>query len=95
MATEYRLPAKENRPPRPRRSEHVDYPFLLLVLLLLVLGLIMLCFYRRFSESTMQDRMIKVVVSLAGFLWFALFHPSKALSCMKSGWEKVHRRAER
>jgi len=42
MATEYRLPAKENRPPRPRRSEHVDYPFLLLVLLLLVLGLIML-----------------------------------------------------
>ncbi len=38
----------------------------------LVLGLIMLCFYRRFSESTMQDRMIKVVVSLAGFLWAAM-----------------------
>ena len=42
MATEYRLPAKENRPPRLRRGEHVDYPFLLLVMLLLVLGLIML-----------------------------------------------------
>lgn len=38
----------------------------------LLLGLIILCFYKRFGESTMQDRMIKVVVTLAGFLWAAM-----------------------
>lgn len=38
----------------------------------LVLGMILLCFYKRYSETTIQDRLIKVVVTLAGFLWAAM-----------------------
>ena len=42
MATERKLPAKENRRPASRAGESVDYPFLFLVLLLLTVGLAML-----------------------------------------------------
>ena len=51
MASERRLPAKENRRlRRPGAGEHVDIPFLLLVLLALSLGLIML-YSASFAQS--------------------------------------------
>lgn len=51
MAAERTLFAKENRPPKTfRREERVDFPFLLLVLLLLALGLTML-YSASFAQS--------------------------------------------
>lgn len=51
MAAERTLFAKENRPPKAfRREERVDFPFLLLVLLLLALGLTML-YSASFAQS--------------------------------------------
>ena len=42
MAAERILRAKENRPSPGRRGDNVDFPFLLLILLLLAVGLAML-----------------------------------------------------
>ena len=51
MAPERNLPAKENRRPENRTGESIDYPFLLLLLLLLTVGLTML-----YSASIAQSQ---------------------------------------
>ena len=50
MAPERNLPAKENRRPENRTGESIDYPFLLLLLLLLTVGLTML-YSASFAQS--------------------------------------------
>ena len=50
MAAERFLHAKENRPAKLRRGDNVDFPFLLLVLLLLMVGLAML-YSASFAQS--------------------------------------------
>ena len=50
MARAHRLPAKENRPGKRSGDDNVDYPFLLLVLLLLTVGLVML-YSASFAQS--------------------------------------------
>ena len=50
MAPERNLPAKENRRPDNRTGESIDYPFLLLLLLLLTVGLTML-YSASFAQS--------------------------------------------
>ena len=51
MAKANRLSAKENRPVTIHRDDNVDYPFLILVLLLLAVGLIMLYSASAFSTA--------------------------------------------
>ena len=50
MAAERNLPAKENRRLRQRTDESIDYPFLILILLLLTVGLTML-YSASFAQS--------------------------------------------
>ena len=50
MAMEKTLRAKENRPPVSRAGERIDYPFLILILLLLAVGLTML-YSASFAQS--------------------------------------------
>ena len=55
MAAERNLPAKENRRLKLQTGESIDYPFLLLLLLLLTVGLTML-YSASFAQSQYDTR---------------------------------------
>ena len=81
MATANRLPAKENRPAPLRRDDNVDYPFLILLLALLAVGLTMLysasfaqsAYDTGYTDSTryLQKQAICAAIGLGAMYFFS------------------------